>query len=165
MMQKITKIKAPSRSARAAALVLAGTHSKAEAARAVGIKTASARAAALVLAGTHSKAEAARAVGITTSTVSKYLTSRGIKGVTARGRIAQLDGQRRERARYRRERGYPEPEIVGRAVYEDGLSFGRAAKKFGIPCGVVAGYCDRYRRAAAQAASKPQSGGRKDANR
>ena len=165
MMQKITKIKAPSRSARAAALVLDGMHSTAEAARAVGIKTASARAAALVLAGTHSKAEAARAVGIGDSCVSAYLVRRGIKGITARGRIASIDASVRGGARYRRERGYPEPEIVGRAVYEDGLSFGRAAKKFGIPCGVVAGYCDRYRRAAAQAASKPQSGGRKDANR
>lgn len=123
----------------------------------MGTETRSQRAVDLVKSGTHSKAEAARAVGLDRRSVGIACALRGIpRGLTERGvavlRVRPADRQRRIAASaippgkdYRSAVGNPEPDIVF-AMYESGYgSFSDIANRFGVSRNVIAGMIYRQR--------------------
>ncbi len=123
-------------------------------------KSRAQQAVDLVRAGTHSKADAARALGVNKSTVSVACRAAGIVGITEIGRRALSTNISPETARARndalaRHRRKVRAENISLARPGDdietlhfvrGLSYGDIAELLGLSRNAVAGKIDRIKR-------------------
>lgn len=126
-------------------------------------KSRTQQAVDLVKAGTHSKASAARALGVSKATVSRACRAAGLYGVTEIGRRAWSTNISPETARARREalaryRRKVRAENISLARPGDdietlhfvrGLSYGDIAELLGTSRSAIAGKIDRIKRSRA----------------
>ncbi|TXH53585.1 MAG: hypothetical protein E6Q97_13040 [Desulfurellales bacterium] len=124
-------------------------------------KSRTQQAVDLVSAGTHSKADAARAVGISKQAVCKACCNEGIGGFTQLGRRAiaassasasKIEAIAKSRSKVRAENiSFARPgDDIETLHFVRGLSYGDISELLGMSRGAVAGKIDRIKRSRAR---------------